>query len=433
MSLKRSGSGSYGSFASLSGASSGRREGLLQFATIPNLVALSIMMLFLIVLIGFTSVRIAKNTGCLPPPYIYITYSDEHNILSITRDGCTMTSKVLSAPTLAKEHLDMRSMAVGTYQNKSALYVANAGHDESSVLVFRDCSYWNGMREYATRGMSEAPLSPFSAGARHAYGLAFDAEGNLYVSYQHTNVVLRGARDTLQPMALPSLAHFATLPSPPPPPPPAVPLRQRQHQHSRQLQSRRRRLDEYQSPPQFQHKNHTDSPPPPSDKRTNTTSRRFPGTFVQFGEAVVHNETDQGLRSIAWCGEYLWIANEDADQVFVVNRLGQVAFTIDVSAPIGLFYLPAQGLVFVGSKSHHHGGVFAYSAATFDLRKSFVLQNMRHPTGLVAWEDTLFVADQSIDAVISFRVSTGRFLRTVYQRKSYTGGGSLEQLVLSPC
>lgn len=424
--MKRSGSGSYGSFASLSGASSGQREGLLQFATIPNLVVLSLMLLFLIVLIGFTSVRIAKNTGCLPPPYIYITYSDEHNILSITRDGCTMTPRVLSAPSLAKEHLDMRSMAVGTYQNKSALYVANAGHDESSVLVFHDCGYWNGMRGYATRGMSEAPVSPFSAGARHAYGLAFDAEGNLYVSYQHTNVVLRGARDTLQPMAPPTLARFATLPFPPS----STPLRQRQHQRTRQL---RRRLDEYQSPPQFQHKNHTEIPPPPADKSTNTTSRRFPGTFVQFGEADVHNATDQGIRSIAWCGEYLWIANEDADQVFIVNRLGQVALTIDVTAPIGLFYMPAQGLVFVGSKSHHHGGVYAYSAATFDLRKSFLLQNMRHPTGLVAWEDTLFVADQSIDAVISFRVSTGRFLRTVYQRKSYTGGGSIEQLVLSPC
>ena len=435
MTLKSS---SGGSFAKLSSHSSGTREGLLQFATIPNLAAISIMMLFLIVIIGFASVRIAKNTGCLPPPYIYVSYSDEHNLLSITRDGCTMTTRVLSAPALAHEHLDMRSMVMGTYQNKTALFVANAGHVESSVLVFQDCSYWNGQRSFITRVMSEAQAI-YRDAAQHAYGIAFDREGNIYVSYQHTNVVLRGSRDVFAPMASPAqgagFSHLATLPAattslssrsspsaPSPPPSGSVTGRGQQRArppYPRMLRSQRKLTDAYapSSLPaaylrQPQHENKTRAPAPavPVDSRTNTTARRFPGTFVQFGDPGAHNYTDQGVRSIVWVLDNLWIANEDADQVFIINRAGQTVFALDVKAPIGIFYLAAKHLVFVGSKSHHHGGVWAYRDSTFDLERSFVLQNMRHPTGIVAYEDTLFVADQSIDSIITFSVSTGRYL-----------------------
>ena len=57
--------------------------------------------------------------------------------------------KVLWFP---KRDADLRSMVLGNYKGKSALYIADSG-PESGVLVFSDCSYWNNMRTMITRAM----------------------------------------------------------------------------------------------------------------------------------------------------------------------------------------------------------------------------------------------------------------------------------------
>lgn len=39
-------------------------------------------------------------------------------------------------------------------------------------------------------------------GADHTYGVTFDDDGNLYVSFQHTNSVLRYEHDSFRPMEI---------------------------------------------------------------------------------------------------------------------------------------------------------------------------------------------------------------------------------------
>jgi len=178
--------------------------GLLQFVSIPLFVSVFIIFLFFFVLIGFFSFRVGnKTTGCLGPPYLLVTSSDQRNIVQLSRDGCVTLKKALW--NVPDENIDMRSMAIGQYNGQAGhLYVANAGGktSESAVLVFGDCSYWNSLRTYKTKLMSSTS-SVFSKGAKHVYGVAFDPLGNLYASFQHTCVILRAEKDTWMPLPSP--------------------------------------------------------------------------------------------------------------------------------------------------------------------------------------------------------------------------------------
>lgn len=52
-----------------------------------------------------------------------------------------------------------------------------------------------------------------------------------------------------------------------------------------------------------------------------------------------------------------------------------------------------------------------------------------HLTGIVAVEDILFVAEQSLNAVLTFNITSTRFIEEIYKHVS----GDLEQLQLSDC
>jgi len=185
----------------------------------------------------------------------------------------------------------------------------------------------------------------------------------------------------------------------------------------------------------------------------------YDGTFYQFGAAAIHNETDQGLRSLAWVPttNTLWIANEDQSHVFVLDGLGAVTTWIKIKDPIGLFFFHHHleggdggsvngvdgarssvggggglgDVVFVGSKSKKQSAVVAYSASNYTLLRSFSLMNMRHPTGIAAHEDVLYVGDQNTNAIHSYKISTGRFIKTIWTKPA--GTGFIEQVMLSPC
>lgn len=411
-------SSSYGSFANLAGASSGRSEGLLaQLANLPNLLAMVIAFLFVFVIIGFLTMRMARNSGCLPPPYLYVTSTGQHNIVSITRDGCVVLPKALWMPELAHHPLDLRSMAMGTWgdsvNNESALFVANAATTETNVLVFKSPLYWNGLRPYVASIMSNAPNSPFRTGAVHAYGLTFDPQGNLYVSYEKTNVVLRASAGTWLPM-----------------PPPLYPYLRVRNDPVLDF-----RLQEEVVGRGYRNSSPLQQPSPPQ------RASLAPGTFLQFDSPGLRlNESDTGVRALAWAGSYLWVANEDDRAVFIVDSDGRLIHTIPTStksfvgagsgdfkteteaspansigSPIGLLHIPYKHLVLVSSKGKHSGGVFAFQdSAPFSLVRSYTLISMRHPRGMAVWDDVLYVADQGVNGILTFKLTTGRYIRTVY-------------------
>jgi hypothetical protein len=76
--------------------------------------------------------------------------------------------------------------------------------------------------------------------------------------------------------------------------------------------------------------------------------------------------------------------------------------------------------------------VYAYDAHTAELKKVFQLigsRGLTHPTGIASYEDVLYVGDQDLNMVMSFNITTKRYLSTV--RKDFDS--AIEHLELSPC
>lgn len=453
--MQRRKSGSYGSFSSLAIVTSSTTF-FMKYASVQNILALLLIIMFLFIIIAFASMRLGKMDGCLPAPYLYVSMTDQQNIMSISRDGCIVTQKVLWAPELHNQALNLRSMYIGQYYNKSVLYVANAASGESNILIFKNCSYWyGGMRPYITKTLSSAQNSLYQDGAKHAYGLAFDKHGNIYASFEKSNTILRATKDSFLPMQLPAYPYIRYRPPPPPPSPPpssssssssknsfnaAYPnaaVERGSVTHSGNYYSSASRNGDAVAGggagalPSHHNKTLIPSPNTPP----NTTIPPPLGTFIQFQDAdSAYNLTEggSGIRSIAWACDCLWIANELDNAVFVVDANGYLLHTISISSPIGLFYFASDRSMLVSSKSKKNGGVFAFDESTFLLTRSFLLMSMHHPSGLTVYEDTLFVADQSINGVLAFKISTGRFLKTILTIDAKKSG-QLEHLVLSPC
>lgn len=205
-----------------------------------------------------------------------------------------------------------------------------------------------------------------NSGAVHTYGVGADSDGNIYASFQHTDNVLRFYKDSFIPMPLP--AYFdSTYPD---------------------------------------------------------------GTFFQFGAPGIHKSSEQGVRCIVEIRNYIWIANEDINAIQIVSvETAQAVSTIDIVSPIGLFYDSIADFLYVGSKNKNGGAVYSINTQTLKVDKQFVYSNMTHPTGIVVFEDTLIVGDQDMNAIISFNISSGLFIKVV----SRDLPGSIEQLALSPC
>ena len=141
------------------------------------------------------------------------------------------------------------------------------------------------------------------------------------------------------------------------------------------------------------------------------------------------------MRAIVWVGKLLWIANEDLHRIIIVDSNGKYVGKVKVKNPVGLIYYQNRNLVFVGSKkgSKSTGSVYGIDTVTQKIVKTFTLlggETMNHPTGLAVSGDTLFVGEQSMDVVLTFNVTTERFLRQIISRMN---SGGIESIVLSDC
>jgi hypothetical protein len=144
---------------------------------------------------------------CTGPPYLYATVHDESlspNVLKFSRNGCFLSSNVLQIPQEAESDatVEFRSLALGKYQGKEALYIVDASTHNSRVLVFGECSKMPedyGQRPFITTAVD----SNANGGLDHTYGICFDSSSNVYVSNQHTDNVLRFYKESFEPMPLP--------------------------------------------------------------------------------------------------------------------------------------------------------------------------------------------------------------------------------------
>lgn len=312
------------------------------------------------------------NAFCDGAPYIYATFHDEApNIYKYSRNGCLLSKNVLSGGpeyALTSHIIELRSIVFGTYNGSEALFVADAFSDDSYLNIYGKCDAL-GQREFITTAVSTAT----NPGVNHLYGICFDEDNNLYASSQHTDNVLRFYKDSYDPMPLPSKM-----------------IR------------------------------------PPGQRRN-----FFPGTFIQFGEPMIHEVNEQGVRDVAAVGNTIWVANEDIDSVYVLSAsTGKVLAIIDVNTPIGLHYSEDDGLVFVSSKGPKNmGSVYAISVETKEIVQQYKSKKMTHPTGMNTHRSTLYVANQKRGQIVSFNIRSGRFLRVIVDDMPM----GIEKILVSDC
>jgi hypothetical protein len=263
-------------------------------------------------------------SDCLGAPYLYVTVHDiTANILKYTRDGCFLSSDVLiMGRGTGNNDVEFRSMAFGKYEDEDVLFITDASNINSRLMVFGSCLKTD--INYGRRPFIETVVeSSRNAGVSHTYGVCHDKKGNVYISNQHTDCVLRFRVDDFRPMVLPL---------------------------SLQLD---RRLDYYD------------------------------GTFVQFGLPGGHGRDHQGVRAIASVKANIWIAHEDLGGVAIVDtETGLVSNVVPMAIPVGLHYDESIGLVFVSCKSKDKKGtIYAVDHDTYEVLHTYSHHKMKHPTG----------------------------------------------------
>lgn len=289
--------------------------------------------------------------ACLGAPYIYLTVHDQiHNVIKYSRDGCLLESNVLSGGPLNIK-TELRGIKIGNYMGeRDSLYVADGNTDNSQILVYGTCNF-AGIRPF----IATLVTTYSNPGAVHAYGIGFDSLGNIYASFQHTDVVLRFYKDSFRTMPLPSAYNYKS-------------------------------------------------------------ASYYDGTFYQFGKPGEHKEELQGVRGFTNVhDDQIWIANEDVDAIIVVDYDANFITSVSIDTPVGVHYDSNHDLVFISSKSKF-GAVFAINPNSYKVEKVFYLPGMEHPTGMATYGDTLFVAEQSWYKVLSFDILSERFLTTVIGR-----------------
>ena len=279
---------------------------------------------------------------CLGAPYLYVTLHDKTaNVLKYSRDGCLLSDNVLLMDEAYKSVFDVefRSMAIGKHKNHESLFIADASDHNSRLLIFGKCI--EEKLNFGKRHFVEIVVdSKHNKGVDHTYGVCLDKDGNVYISNQHTDSVLRFKVDCFNPMALPL---------------------------SLQLDGR---LD------------------------------YFDGTFVQFGLPREHGQTEQGVRAIAHVHGKIWIAHEGISGVAVTDvDSGLVTDIIPLDTPVGLFHDEYEGVVYVSCRSRSRGGiVYALDSETFMIRHAYSHHRMIHPTGEGSFISPLY----SISLFITF-------------------------------
>jgi nitrogen fixation protein len=181
--------------------------------------------------------------------------------------------------------------------------------NKSKVMVYGDCDS-TGRRPFLRVVASEST----NAGVNHPYGLTIDDVGNLYASFQHTDVVLRFKSDSFHPLALPE----------------AIASR---------IQNGKLTEEEV-----------------------------YPGTFFAYSFSTYSKK--QGIRDIEWVQGYLWVANEDIKGVSIVDSNGYEVEVLQMpnkAKPIGVHYNKDYNLVFISTKAEY-GAVYALHPITRKVR-----------------------------------------------------------------
>lgn len=206
-------------------------------------------------------------------------------------------------------------------------------------------------------------------GVNHPYGITFDSKKNIYVSFQHTNTVLRFHHDSFEPLPF--------------------------SDHIQQLYS------------------------------TNMITEPYPGTFYQYPSNL------QGIRDITFVNGNLWIANEDIKSISIIDSTGYEIHRIkmrDHAKPIGMYYDPQYNLVFVSTRSSY-GAVYGINPLTRDVEKIYYQEGMTHSTGVVSYDGILYVGMQTLGKVGTFDIETTEFLEVIIEHFP----DSIEKLTLSNC
>jgi hypothetical protein len=371
----------------------------------------------------YGAIMMTQKLACLGPPYLYVTHQESRNIMKFSRDGCLIHEKVLWGLTTSLQS-NLRSMVFGQYNDKPALYVADSDETKSGIMVFGSCMESSSLRPFIRRIAGSVDTS----GSQHTYGIAIDQHGDVYASFQKTDAVLRfSAHRDFAPME--NEADLKT-------------LALKKFKNNSTVTEYRRQLrvqplfdttdadnvinNDNESLPVLEKK--LPKEPPTTDYVY------FPGTFVQFGAPNWHNTSEQGVRAILWAQNFteLWISNEDVNQVVIVNRRGHHIDSVYIHQPVGLYYTATQpNVIFVASKNKKAGGVYAVNIVTRQVVKSYIAIGMKHPTGMVSYNDVLFVGDQTRNAVITFNLTTGRVIKMIIPDHKIKG--YIEQLTLSDC
>lgn len=149
---------------------------------------------------------------------------------------------------------------------------------------------------------------------------------------------------------------------------------------------------------------------------------------MQFGEARKHKKSDQGVRSIVAVGDKIWITNEFKDMILVASAdTADTIHIVSLRNPIGLYYDEEKKTVFVSSRKGKFGGcIYAVDSETYAIKTHYRTKKFKHPTGIVTYGDTMFVAEQKHSNIHTFSISTRKHLGIV----SRNVPGKVEQLMI---
>jgi hypothetical protein len=144
--------------------------------------------------------KLSYLLDCDGPPYLYVTFHSQINgIRKYSRNGCYLSENILQGQ---YSHINEgRDMRLGYYMSKPALYVidADVNANKSNILLFSNCDKF-GYRTFKRVVTSHS----LNKGALHPFSIDFDINGNIYGSFQDTDIVLRFEKDTFIPMPSPS-------------------------------------------------------------------------------------------------------------------------------------------------------------------------------------------------------------------------------------
>jgi hypothetical protein len=295
-------------------------------------------------------------------PFLLVTSHNYHNVYKFTLDGCLVKGSVLWGGQ-ATYRGGLRSVKIGTYMGEEALYVADSGKTHagnynywSKVMVFGPSNWGTGFREYKT---TVYDASEDLTGS-HPYAITFDGDGNVYVSFQHSDNVLRFVKDSFERMPLPAALTASA--------------------------------------------------------NSNNTAIDYPaGSFFQFGKPGIHASSEQGIRSVQWVDNHLWVANENKREakygITILDRDGYIVGHVDIRKPIYIYYDALKSPhVWIGTKEsssgRFEGAVVAINKDTLKVVHIFQSERLVHPTGIVLHEDRLYVGDQTTNTIQVFDRAT---------------------------